>query len=333
MKKNFKFLIRFFFSLMLIISLVTLIKIFSFSKNTDDKDKEFSREFSGHYAVYAVPIPKNLNFADELVPISRYDVFESIDREFLVNTYWQSQTLLFIKRANKYFPIIEPILKKNNIPEDFKYLALAESGLMNVTSPAHAVGFWQFMRETGQQYNLTVNKNIDERYHLEKSTQAACDYLNDAYRIFQNWTLVAASYNVGMGNLKKQLRKQQVSLYYDLYLNKETARYVYRIIAIKYILSNPEKYGFHFRKKDLYRYPEFKIDTIDTTITSLEDFAISQSINLKLLKDLNPWIRGRQLLNPDSIKYAIKLPLKRNFLEDYYFQEEQDSVSPVNDSI
>ncbi len=332
MRRNSKFLLRLFFSLMLLIIFVALVKFFSFSKDTGIKDKEFSRDFSGHYAVYAVPIPKHLNFAGELVPIKKYDVFESLDRELLVNTYWQSQTLLFIKRANKYFPIIEPILKKNNIPEDFKYLALAESGLMNVTSPSHAVGFWQFMKKTGQQYGLTVNKNIDERYHLEKSTQAACDYLNDAYKLFNNWTLVAASYNVGMGNLKKQLEKQKVLSYYDLYLNKETARYVYRIIAIKYILSNPERYGFHFRKKDLYRYPEFKVDTIDTTINSLEDFAISRSINLKLLKDLNPWIRGRKLQNPDSMKYGIKIPVKRDFFEDYFLEEEQKSSS-ADDSI
>ncbi len=332
MKKNLKFILRLSFSLITIIVLVVFIRFFLFSKDTGAKDKEFSRDFSGHYSIYAVPIPKHLNFAGEPVPVEKYDVFEGLDREFLVNTYWQSQTLLFIKRANKYFPIIEPILKKNNIPEDFKYLALAESGLMNVVSPSHAVGFWQFVKKTGQQYGLTVNKNIDERYHLEKSTQAACDYLNDAYEIFNNWTLVAASYNVGMKNLKKQLDKQQVASYYDMYLNKETARYVYRIIAIKYILSNPGKYGFHFRKKDLYRYPEFKVDTIDTTINSLEDFAISQSVNLKLLKDLNPWIRGRSLQNPDSVKYGIKIPVKRELFEDY-FSDEQEMPSSVNDSI
>ncbi len=331
-KKSFNSLLRLIFFFIIMLSLATLVKFFSFSKEAGEKDKVFSREFSGNYSVYAVPIPKNPNFAEEPIPVEKYDVFESLDREFLVNTYWQSQTLLFIKRANKYFPIIEPILKENNIPEDFKYLALAESGLMNVVSPSHAVGFWQFMKRTGQQYGLTINKNIDERYHLEKSTQAACDYLNDAYKIFNNWTLVAASYNVGMGNLRKQLEKQQVSSYFDLYMNKETARYVYRIIAIKYILSNPQKYGFHFRKKDLYRFPEFQVDTIDSTINSLEDFAVSQSINLKLLKDLNPWIRGRQLLNPDSVKYAIKIPVKRDFFKDY-FSIEKETLLPESDSL
>jgi len=328
-KKN-NSLFRLTFFLLMLIIVVILVKVFSSSKIDGSNDKTFSNEFLGHYGIYALPIPKNLNFAGERVPIEQYDVFEGLDREFLINTYWQSQTLLFIKRANKYFPIIEPILKKNNIPEDFKYLAVIESGLMNLTSPSQAVGFWQFMKKTAIEYGLTVNDNIDERYHLEKSTQAACDYLNTAYDMFGNWTLVAASYNVGMGSLKNQLSKQHVSSYYDLYLNQQTARYVYRIIVIKYILSNPEKYGFHFRQKDLYHYPEYKIDTIDSTITSLENFATSQSINLKLLKDLNPWILGRQLLNPDSIKYAIKVPLKRNFIEDYYFQEEQDSISAVD---
>lgn len=331
-KKN-SFLVRLFSSFFLIgLLLFVLSRFFLFSRDAEDKAKTSFLEFSEHYSVFAVPIPKNVNFAGENVPVDNYDVFESLDREFLVNTYWQSQTLLFIKRANKYFPIIEPILKENNIPEDFKYLVLAESGLMNVVSPSKAVGFWQFMKKTGQQYGLIINKNIDERYHIEKATQAACKYLNDAYKILKNWTLVAASYNMGMASLKRELNNQHVSSYYDLYLNRETSRYVYRVIAIKYILSNPKKYGFYFKKKDLYTYPEYVLDTIDTTINSLEDFAISKSVNLKLLKDLNPWIRGRALKNPDSINYVIKIPVKRNLFKKY-FSEEQATDLSVRDSI
>ncbi len=284
----------------------------SFTENEKDKDKKFSEQLPKNYSIYAVELPNNLTFAGEKVPTELIDVRESLDREFLVNTYWQSQTLLFLKRKHRYFPLIEKILKQNNIPDDFKYLAVAESGLQNITSPAGAKGFWQFMKGTGLEYNLEITKQVDERYNLKKSTQAACDYFKKAYRKYKSWTLAAASYNVGHGGLQKQLDFQKVDNYYDLLLNSETARYVYRIIAIKTILSNPEKFGFHFREKDLY--PEIKIDTIqiDTSISNLADFAKSLNINYKILKIFNPWLRKQVLDNPNNKTYVFDIP-KKNY--------------------
>ncbi|MFH2096444.1 MAG: lytic transglycosylase domain-containing protein, partial [Bacteroidota bacterium] len=273
-------------------------------------------------------IPDKLDFAGEEVPVHHYDVYESIDREFLVNVYWQSQTMLFIKRANKYFPVIEPILKDNGIPDDFKYLALTESGLHNVVSPAGATGYWQFLKGTGKEYGLEISDEVDERYDLEKSTIAACKYFHEAYAKYKNWTMVAASYNMGMGGADKQIEKQKVSDYHDLLLNNETARYVYRIIAIKTILSNPEDYGFHFRDKDLYQpVPTFDVE-IDSAITDFVDFAKKYNINYKILKEFNPWLRQSFLTNKEKKKYVIRIPVEgfRSFQKAYEYNRP-DSVA------
>ncbi len=282
---------------------------FTSSQTEEGEDNQFKEEFVNSYAIYPVDIPKNLNFAEEIIPIENYDVYETIDREFLVNTYWQSQTLLFLKRANKYFPIIEPILKKNNIPDDFKYLCVIESGLTNAVSPSGAKGFWQFIKKTGQEYHLEINTEIDERYNLEKATQAACNYFNEAYKKFNNWTLVAASYNMGKSGLAKQLRKQITNNYWDLLLNNETSRYVNRIIAVKTIMKNPEKYGFHVRQKDLYENVPTKTIEIDSTINNLALFAYQKGVNYKILKNLNPWLRQNYLKNKYKKTYLIKLPV------------------------
>jgi len=301
------------FSIISIIWLTQTLLSFSFSE--PEKDKIYDKEFQGNYSIYAINLPDKLDFAGEAVPLTNFDVYESLDREFLVNTYWQSQTLLFIKRSNKYFSIIETILKEKGIPDDFKYLALAESGLTNVISPAGATGFWQFLKNTGKEYGLEINSEVDERYHLEKSTKAACKYFNDAYKKYKNWTLVAASYNMGMGGLNKQIKRQAVNNYYDLLLNSETSRYVYRILAIKTILINPEKYGFHFREKDLYQNIPVKNIEIDSSITDFSDFAIKHDINYKILKTFNPWLRQNFLTNKNKKTYSIKIPKKgyRNF--------------------
>ncbi|HLT51457.1 MAG TPA: lytic transglycosylase domain-containing protein, partial [Arenibacter sp.] len=197
------------------------------------------------YRITPIEIPEDLNFAGEAVPFEDPEIMERVDREFLVNAYWQSNALLLMKRAHKFFPIIEPILAKNGIPDDFKYLALAESGLQNVVSPAGATGFWQIMPATGREYGLEINKNVDERYHVEKSTEVACRYLKKSKERFGSWTLAAAAYNAGAGGIQKFMGIQKVDAYYDLLLGEETGRYVFRILAIKEILSNPEKYGFH----------------------------------------------------------------------------------------
>lgn len=259
------------------------------------------------YAIYAPKIDKNINFCGETVPIEQPYIYEKLDREFLVNMYWQSQTFLFIKRANKWFPIIEPILKKNNIPDDFKYLALIESGLMNVVSPSGAKGFWQFMPKTAKGLNLEVNDFVDERYDVAIATEAACSYLNAAYKKFNNWTLAAASYNMGKTGLANRLTEQGVNSYYDLLLNQETARYVYRILAVKEILDSPDDHGFNLDSQDLYYLPEYKTIEVDSSITDLILFAKSVGMNYNELKNLNPWLRKKNLPNENKKTYKIKV--------------------------
>lgn len=260
------------------------------------------------YNIYALDMPKNLNFAGENVPLEIEDVKERFDRELLINTYWQSNALLLIKRANKFFPIIEPILKKNNVPDDFKYLALIESGLQNIVSPSGAAGFWQFMKDTGKEYQLEIETTVDERYHLEKSTQAACDYLRKAKIDLGNWTLAAAAYNAGKNGIKTQIDKQKVDNYYDLFLNSETSRYVFRILALKEIIENPKKYGFNYKKEHLYELEPVKYVEVNTSIDNLADFAKQYKTNYKMIRLLNPWIRDISLENKKGKKYLIKIP-------------------------
>ncbi|MDO6738568.1 lytic transglycosylase domain-containing protein [Wenyingzhuangia sp. 2_MG-2023] len=259
------------------------------------------------YIIKAIKTPENLTFAQEVVPLHKQDIVERLDRELLVNTYWQSNGLLLIKRAHKYFPIIEPILAKHNIPNDFKYLAVIESGLQNVTSPAGARGFWQLLATTAKEYGLEVNDNVDERYHLEKATEAACQYLLKAKEKFGTWTEAAAAYNIGIQGLSRRLIEQQVTSYYDLLLPDETSRYVPRIIAIKEILSKPYDFGFVYDKNDLYKLPQYRSVKIDTAITNIASFAKKFDTNYKEIKLLNPWLRENVLNNRSRKMYEIKL--------------------------
>ena len=230
--------------------LLLIISIFSFSSDEYSKNTSVLKNLKEKYTIFAIPKPtKNIYFANERVPIENPDIWERYDKELLKNTYWQSNTLLLFKRAEKYFPIIEPILKKNNLPDDFKYLALIESGLENVTSPKGAKGFWQFLKSTATEFNLEVNSEVDERFHLKKSTQAACDFLNSAKDHFGNWTLAAASYNMGKSGIMTQIKRQKSYTYYDLLLNDETSRYVFRILAIKEIFENPKNMAFNLDQK------------------------------------------------------------------------------------
>ncbi|MBB4117780.1 hypothetical protein GGR32_000052 [Mesonia hippocampi] len=266
--------------------------------------------FVKDYNVYALPLPQDVNFAGEPVPVENPDIKERLDREFLVNTYWQSNGLLLVKRAHKYFPIIEPILEKNGIPDDFKYLAIAESGLMQVVSPAGATGVWQIMKATGREYGLEINDNVDERYHIEKATEVACQYLKEAKEKFGSWTLAAASYNAGRAGIERQQERQEVEGYYDLLLNTETGRYVFRIVALKEILSNPEKYGFNFTERDMYQYIPTKEISVDTAVTNFASFAKELGINYKILKIHNPWLREAHLNNKSRKTYQLKIPQK-----------------------
>ncbi|WP_178988929.1 lytic transglycosylase domain-containing protein [Winogradskyella schleiferi] len=290
--------------------------IFAMQKSPDEKapsDNLLVKEdpIVNNYNVYALEMPENLNFAGEAVPIENPDIYERMDRELLVNTYWQSNGLLMFKRAQKYFPIIEPILKKNGVPDDFKYLAVIESGLIQTAkSPAGASGVWQIMSATGRENGLEVNDNVDERYNLEKATEVACHYLKKAKESLGSWTKAAAAYNAGNYGVSRRLKEQDVTGYYDLLLGEETGRYVFRIVALKEILSNPSKYGFNFNKSHLYKsVPTHKVE-VDTAVTDFAQFAKHFGINYKILKLHNPWLREPHLNNKTRKTYLIDIPEK-----------------------
>ena len=257
-----------------------------------------------------VDYPSEMDFCGEKVPINQADVKERLDREMLVNINLNASTAILIKRANKVFPIIEPILAKYNVPDDFKYLAVIESGLINAISPSGAKGVWQFMPGTAKESNLEVTEQVDERYHIEKSTQAACEYLIKAKNKFGNWTVAAASYNGGITGLQNHITFQQTSDYYNLWLTDETSRYIFRILALKEIMKNPEKYVYLIPKEALYPKINTKKIMIDSTITNLSTFAISQGINYKILKTHNQWLRDKKLDNPTKKTYEIEIPIE-----------------------
>ena len=274
-------------------------------------DEIVERKMINDYNVYAIPIPDKMDFAGEPVPLDNPDIRERMDRELLVNTYWQSNGLLLFKRANKFFPIIEPLLKKHGIPDDFKYLVVAESGLQNNRSPAGASGFWHFMKATGKEFGLEINDYVDERYNLELATRVAAEYLTKSKERFGSWTLAAAAYNAGNAGISRQQKRQMsADSYYDLLLNEETSRYLFSILAFKEILSNPEKYGFNFREKDLYTpVPTYKVK-VDTAVTNFASFAKEFDINYKILKIHNPWLRDNYLKNASGKEYFIEIPEK-----------------------
>ncbi len=247
------------------------------------------------------------------IPLTDPEVFERMDRELHANTFFHSNTILYFKRANRWFPVIEPILKANDIPEDFKYLALIESGLQNVVSPAGAAGYWQFMEATAKEYGLEVNDEVDERYHMEKATEAACRYLKDAYAIYGDWALVAASYNTGMQRISSELERQKTNNYFDLLLNQETGRYLFRILAVKEILSNPTDYGFNIRNKDLYQPLAYEEVKVDSSISDFPNFAADYQISYKILKHFNPWLRQAYLHNKGGKVYSLKIPKDKEY--------------------
>lgn len=270
---------------------------------TNTKGKDATWE-NGDY------MPAEINFAGEKAPLQIADVRERLDRELLVNANLHATTLLILKRANRAFPVIEPILKKYGVPDDFKYLAVIESGLVNVVSPAGARGVWQFMPDTGKEKGLEINDVVDERYHLEKSTEAACRYLLDAKNKFGSWTLAAASYNGGVGGVNKQITFQGVTDYYDLLLTEETSRYVFRILALKEIMQNPTKYNFNLKPADLYPVIPTKKVEVTASVPDLATFAKDNGINYKVLKIHNPWLRDRKLDVAAGKSYTLEIPLE-----------------------
>jgi hypothetical protein len=280
-----------------------------FTHNTNvAADDKPDGSFPQDYKIVSPKIPVNISIFGEGVPLENFEVYERVDREILVNTYWHSATILAIKRAARWFPVIEPILKQNNIPDDFKYLAVVESNLDNVVSPAGATGYWQFIKSASKQYGLEVNDEVDERYDVEKSTIAACKYLNTAYQMFGNWTMSASSYNAGISGIEKWSGLQKAKNYWNLVLGSETSRYVSRIIAMKLLMENPPAYGYDLKEADLYKPLKYKEVELDTSVTDFADYAATLGINYKTLKLYNPWLRDTSLKNKNGVVYRIKVP-------------------------
>jgi len=258
--------------------------------------------------IKSVNLNKPFDFAGEPMPVNE-DTRERLDRELSVNAYWQSTTLLHLKLANKYLPVVERILAENGIPDDFKYLAIAESGLRNVTSSASAKGYWQFMKPAATEMGLEISEDVDERLHIEKSSKAACNYINQLHRRFGNWTNVAGAYNVGPTAFARTLEEQKESNYYDVNINDETSRYLFRIIAIKEIVKNPHDFGYFVDDTEKYNLnSNLKTISITTSIPSLADFAHQQGITYRILKFYNPWLINNKLTVGQGKEYLIKVP-------------------------
>ena len=302
--------------ILILIGIVLLSQVFIFATRNDSVEASACttthvKETTGiPPRIYSPTIPDEMSFAGEKVPLDTYYVREGLDRELIANTYGHTSMLLYFKRAHRYFPIIEPILKKNGIPSDFKYLCVIESGLTNATSPAKAQGFWQFIKATGQRYGLEVTDEIDMRNNLEASTEAACKYLQSLYSQFGSWTAAAAAYNCGENGLAKNMQKQSIDNYYDTRLNNETSRYIYRILAVKQIMQHPQEYGFFLRPCDLYPTIPTRTATLSGQNVDLYAFAKDHGTTYKMLRTLNPWITTDKLVNKSNKTYTVKLPVE-----------------------
>ena len=276
---------------------------------SDAETKSITKfEIAPTYILPSIKVPDKVTFAGEPVPLDEPDVWERLDRELHVNTFWHSNTIFLLKRGNKWLSKIEKVLTENGIPPDLKYLAVIESDLTNAVSPSEAVGFWQLLKGTATDFGLEVDNEVDERYNPEKSTEAAADYLKKAHEKFGTWTNAAASYNIGMRGLQREFDEQKVDSYYDLLLNEETSRYVFRAIAVKLIFENPEKFGFNLEPDQLYKTQKLKEVEVDETIDNLRDFSFDQGINYKILKRYNPWLRKNKLTLRNGKKYVILIP-------------------------
>ena len=304
--------------------LLFIFEIFIFSSKIR---KTLNVKSHNQHKIQDFELDHNFNFCNERVPLYSQDILERFEKEILKNAHWRTEIIMSYKRSGKYFPVIEKILSKNGIPNDFKYLPVVESGLDNVTSRSGAAGFWQFMRHTGQEYGLEINEHIDERYDLAKSTKAACKYFKEAHKKFKSWTLVAASFNIGINGLKKRLKNQQSDNYYDLHLNSESSRYVFRVVAVKDILSNPANYNYRLKPHQKYSPIRTKKIKIDYTIENWTDWAVKEKINIKILKIFNPWIRSNELPNDSKKAYFIEIPVEHiyTFTEEVRINENENT--------
>ncbi len=313
MKQNFKLPL-------IIISLLAFAAILVFAVIVQKNPAKDYREVAQRsYRIFSPECPSAADFAGEKMPLELFYVHESFDREIMINTFMHASTILMFKRSNRWFPLIEPILKKNHVPDDFKFLALAESNFYNAVSPSKAEGFWQFLKPTALHYGLEVNEEVDERYNVAKSTEAACRYFLESYAKYGNWTLVAASFNRGQDGLSDAVADQKVKSFYDLYLNDETSRYIYRIVALKEIFNHPVKYGLYLRSGDFYPViPTYSV-AVDSPIHDLPAFAIKNKVTYRILRDFNPWLKKYTLSNKLKKTYQIVLPkegaMNTEFLE------------------
>lgn len=261
--------------------------------------------------IKSIPIDKVFTFAGEEVPLGNFDVYERLERELLRNAYYHSNTLISLKRTKRFFPVIEKILAENGVPEDFKYLAVAESDLSNAVSPSGAKGVWQFLQATGKSFDLEISDEIDERYHLEKSTEAACKYLKVLKEKFGSWTMAAAAYNMGETKLSKEKEIQRTANYFDLNLGQETSSYVFRILALKEIMSHPPDYGYLLEENEKYApLDNYKTIEVSDAVANWGDFAIEHGTTYRMLKVYNPWLVESSLSNKSKKTYEIRIPIK-----------------------
>ena len=294
---------------------VTAAVTFSLAQSNDEQLEEYQgtdREYLSFdqidHLTHDIELPDSMTFCGEEVPLNLFYVRERLERELLINTYRHSTTIMQLKRTTRWFPVMEPIMEQYGLPEDFKYLAMIESELTNAVSPSKAVGFWQFLESTGKEYGLEINKEVDMRYNVEKETVAACKYLKESYRKFGSWTASAAAYNGGNSRISRTIEEQRVDSYYDMRLPEETQRYVFRILALKLITENPEKYGFQIGDNGWYEPFEYNTVTVTQSIPNLIDFAYEQGTNYKMLKYFNPWLRSNSLTISAGNSYDIKIP-------------------------
>ena len=290
------------------LSAITIGATIPFLFSNTEVDENHSAKSQVPYCVSPPIVPQKAAFAGQEIDLSRYDLRERMDREMMAFTYMHSTTMLLVKRANRFFPVVEPILKENNIPDDFKYLMVIESNLNTLArSPAGAAGLWQFMQATGREKGLEVNNNIDERYHVEKATRAACKYLKESYNRYGDWLTVAAAYNAGNGRISGELTKQLATKAVDLWLVEETSRYMFRIMAAKLVLQDPQQYGFLIKKEQLYPPLPYKEVKVTKGIDSLAQFAKENGVSYAQLKDANPWLRSTTLENKSGRTYTLKI--------------------------
>ncbi|WP_436418463.1 lytic transglycosylase domain-containing protein [Petrimonas sulfuriphila] len=301
---------------------VSIITVMTLSNNDSEKVELERPQVLSMTA--SVDVPGEMMFAGEKIVFDRYDLHERMDRELNSFTYFHSTTLLLFKRANRIFPVIEPILKREGVPDDIKYLAVIESSLdPRAVSPARASGLWQFMSGTAQQFGLEVSPEVDERYHIEKSTVAACRYLKDAYRKLGSWSAAALSYNGGQARITSEITKQQTDKALDLWLVEETTRYYFRMLAIKTLFENPTQYGFVLRSDQLYKPMEFKEVMVSSAIPSLASFAKENGITYAQLKDFNSWLRDTKLTNKSGKNYTVLIPTRESL---YYKKGEKIKI-------